>query len=122
MTLKSIEITTVRLVFDDTEPKKAERTIEVHKEEPKPKPKPKQVAPKTAKDGRRLWTDDEKAEIVRRYKAGEGPKAIGDSLGVNRNTIQQIIHAAGATEGRTGQNLRKKKPASQDEAEENEPV
>ena len=31
MTLKSIEITTVRLVFDDTEPKKAERTIEVHK-------------------------------------------------------------------------------------------
>ena len=120
MTLKSIEITTVRLVFDDTEPNKAERTIEVHKEEPKPKPK--QVAPKTAKDGRRLWTDEEKAEIVRRYKAGEGPKAIGDSLGVNRNTIQQIIHAAGATEGRTGQNLRKKKPAPKDEAEENESV
>lgn len=69
-----------------------------------------------------MWTDEEKAEIIRRYQAGEGPKAIGDSLGVNRNTIQQIIHAAGVTEGRTGQNLRKKEPESQPEADENEPV
>ena len=83
------------------------------------KPRP---AKKTAKDGRRLWTDEEKAEIIRRYQAGEGPKAIGDSLGVNRNTIQQIIHAAGVTEGRTGQNLRKKKEEPQPEADENEPV
>ncbi len=80
------------------------------------------LAKKTAKDGRRLWTDEEKAEIIRRYQAGEGPKAIGDSLGVNRNTIQQIIHAAGVTEGRTGQNLRKKKEEPQPEADENEPV
>lgn len=89
------------------------------KPEAKPSPKPRA---KTAKDGRRLWTDEEKAEIIRRYQAGEGPKAIGDSLGVNRNTIQQIIHAAGVTEGRTGQNLRKKQPEALPEAERKEPV
>lgn len=84
--------------------------------------KPKSAAKKTAKDGRRLWTAEEKAEIIRRYQAGEGPKAIGDSLGVNRNTIQQIIHAAGVTAGRTGQNLRKNNPEPQPEADEKEPV
>jgi transposase-like protein len=99
-------------------PKQVQQPAEV-KTASKPRPEKK-----TAKDGRRLWTDEEKAEIIRRYQAGEGPKAIGDSLGVNRNTIQQIIHAAGVTEGRTGQNLRKKQPEPepQSEADDNEPV
>ncbi len=97
--------------------------------EPQPEVKPKSTQPqpkptqhKTTRDGRRLWTAEEKADIIRRYQAGEGPKAIGDSLGVNRNTIQQIIHAAGVTEGRTGQNLKKKQPEALPEAERKEPV
>lgn len=99
------------------------RVEDCDKEQPvKAASKPKAAAKKTAKDGRRLWTDEEKAEIIRRYQAGEGPKAIGDSLGVNRNKIQQIIHAAGVTEGRTWQNMRKPKPEPQPEADENEPV
>lgn len=87
-------------------------------DEPKEE-KPKQVTKSVGKDGRRMWTAEERADIIRRYQDGEGPKAIGDSLGVSRNSIQQIIHAAGVTEGRSGENLRKK---PEPQPEENEPV
>lgn len=128
MTLKKIEITTVRFVFEDEPNEEAKSTTDVqvfgNPEQPsKPKrtaPKPA-TKPKTARDGRRMWTDEDKADIIRRYQAGEGPKSIGDSLGVSRNAIQQIIHSAGVTEGRTGENLRKK-DEPQPEADENEPV
>ena len=109
----------VKAIIKDFKSRVASPREEPVKVASKPKPATK---PKTASDGRRMWTAEEKAEIIRRYQAGEGPKAIGDSLGVNRNTVQMIIHAAGVTEGRTGQSLRKKKPEPQPEADENEPV
>ena len=125
MTLKKIEITTVRFVFEDDE-KEAKSTTDVQVfGNPEQPSKPKRTATKPAakketKVTRRKWTEEEKADIIRRYQAGEGPNSIGDSLGVSRNAIQQIIHSAGVTEGRTGENLRKEEP--QPEADENEPV
>ncbi len=89
------------------------------KEATKPTRKPKTPTKSVGKDGRRMWTAEERADIIRRYQDGEGPKAIGDSLGVSRNSIQQIIHAAGVTEGRSGENMRKK---PEPQPEENEPV
>ena len=70
---------------------------------------------------RSMFDEQQNAEIIRRYQAGEGPKSIGESYGVVRNKIQQIIHAAGVTEGRTGKHL-KKKQEPQPEAEKTEPV
>lgn len=82
------------------------------------------VAEKAAPKQRRrksFFTDEQKAEIIRRYKAGEGPKAIADSLGCARSTINHFISRAGATEHRTGQHL-KKAPEPQPEGEGKEPV
>lgn len=82
------------------------------------------VAEKAAPKQRRrksFFTDEQKAEIIRRYKAGEGPKAIADSLGCARSTINHFISRAGATEHRTGQHL-KKNPEPQPEGEGKEPV
>ena len=92
---------------------------EPKEEKPKQARQPKKLTKSVGKDGRRMWTAEERADIIRRYQDGEGPKAIGDSLGVSRNSIQQIIHAAGVTEGRSGENLRKK---PEPQPEENEPV
>lgn len=131
MKLKQIEITTYRFVFDDDEPKQetkfpvlpkivnTEKTVSKKETVAATVAKPK---PATAKDGRRKWTDEEKADIIRRYKAGECAKAIADSLGTTRQSIQNIIHTAGVTEGRTGVNLKKKKPEQQPDADDNEPV
>ncbi len=127
MTLKKIEITTVRFVFEEDKPnEEAKSTTDVQVSgNPEQPSKPNRTATKPAakketKVTRRKWTEEDKADIIRRYQAGEGPKSIGDSLGVSRNAIQQIIHSAGVTEGRTGENLRKEEP--QPEADENEPV
>ena len=76
---------------------------------------PKQRKPAT------MFTDEQKADIIKRYQAGEGPTAISKSLGCSKSTIVHLISKAGVTEGRTGQHL-KKKPEPQPEAEENEPV
>lgn len=73
-------------------------------------PKAKKTAPKKAKKKRRAYSRfdaDQKADIIRRYKAGEGPKAISESLGCSRSLITHIIHDAGAVEGRTGAHLNK---------------
>ena len=73
-------------------------------------PKAKKTAPKNAKKERRAYSRfdaDQKADIIRRYKAGEGPKAISESLGCSRSLITHIIHDAGAVEGRTGAHLNK---------------
>ena len=78
--------------------------------------------PKSLRKPRALFTDEQKADIIRRYKAGEGPKAIAVSLGCDRNTVGNIIKKAGAVEGRTGAHLNKPKPEPQPEADENEPV
>ena len=119
MRLKHIEITTVRFVFDDDEPKEVKRTIKVEpKEEPVEKPK---AEPKPRKT-RAMFTDEQRAEIIRRYKAGEGPKAIAESFNCARSTIGLIIKKAGAVEGRTGQHLNKPKPEPQPEADEKDPV
>ena len=118
MKLKHIEITTIRLVFDDDEPKEVKRTVKVQpKEEPEPKPHAKQKK----RPSRCMFNDEQKAEIIRRYQAGEGPKAIAVSLGCAKSTIQHLINRAGVTENRTGQHL-KKKPEPQQDAGENEPV
>lgn len=110
-TLKAIEITTWRFVFSDDEPKEVKGTPQVsgNSEQPKPKagPKPRRT--------RRKFDDAQKAEIVERYKAGEGPKAIAESLGVARSTIGLIIKEAGAVEGRTGAHLNKPKPKPEPE-------
>ena len=72
-----------------------------------------------AKKERRAYSRfdaDQKADIIRRYKAGEGPKAISESLGCSRSLITHIIHDAGAVEGRTGAHLnkgREKAPAQE---------
>lgn len=117
MKLKHIEITTIRLVFDDDEPKEVKRTVKVQpKEEPEPKPQAKQ------KKRPSIFTDEQKADIIRRYKAGEGPKAISESLGCSRSLITHIIRDAGVVEGRTGAHLNRKKEEPQPEADENEPV
>jgi len=111
------------VVMSDDEAQQPE-VAETNTEPEAPAPKtaaPKPAAKKQVKGSRCRWTDEDKAEIIRRYQAGEGPKAIGDSIGVSRNSIQQIIHAAGVTEGRSGENLRKKREEPQPEADENEP-
>ena len=88
------------------------------KKDVKPTPKvTKRTEPKQRKT-RKRFNDEQTAEIIRRYKAGEGPKAISESLGCARSTIIHLISKAGATEGRTGQHLRKPKPEPQPETEE----
>lgn len=119
-TLKAIEITTWRFVFSDDEPKEVKVAPQVfgNSEQPK-KAEPRPKAPKQRRT-RRKFDDQQKADIVQRYKAGEGPKAIAESLGVARSTIGNIIKEAGAVEGRTGAHLNKPKPEPQ--PEEPEPV
>ena len=86
------------------------RVQKVRQETKKAEPKPKKVRKTRAK-----FDDQQKADIVQRYKAGEGPKAIAESLGVARSTIGLIIKEAGAVEGRTGAHLNKPKPEPQPE-------
>ena len=74
-TIKQIEITTVRFVFSDDEVNPVTITKEVNREQPKPKAEPKK------RKSRSMYTDEMKADIISRYKAGEGPKAISESLG-----------------------------------------
>ena len=62
------------------------RVQKVRQETKKAEPKPKKVRKTRAK-----FDDQQKADIVQRYKAGEGPKAIAESLGVARSTIGNII-------------------------------
>lgn len=92
--------------------------FEAQKPNVKAEPQPKQKHRKT----RVLFTDEQKADIIRRYKAGEGPKAISESLGCSRSLITHIIRDAGVVEGRTGAHLNRKKEEPQPEADENEPV
>lgn len=69
---------------------------------------PKPNVEKKPRKSRRRFTDEQEEEIIARYKAGDGPKAIAESLGCARSTIIHIISRRGATEGRTGQHLKKK--------------
>lgn len=78
--------------------------------------------PKSLRKRPSIFTDEQKADIIRRYKAGEGPKAISESLGCSRSLITHIIRDAGVVEGRTGAHLNRKKEEPQPEADENEPV
>ena len=78
--------------------------------------------PKSLRKRPSIFTDEQKADIIRRYKAGEGPKAISESLGCSRSLITHIIRDAGVVEGRTGAHLNRKKEEPQPEAEEPEPV
>lgn len=117
-TIKQIEITTWRFVFSEDEPKEVKVTPKVFGDTEQPKKdEPK---PRKERRTRRKFDDAQKADIVQRYKAGEGPKAIAESLGVARSTIGNIIKEAGAVEGRTGAHLNKSKPEPQ--PEEPEPV
>lgn len=78
--------------------------------EPVKQPAEVRVHEPKAKKERRAYSRfdaDQKADIIRRYKAGEGPKAISESLGCSRSLITHIIHDAGAVEGRTGAHLNK---------------
>lgn len=78
--------------------------------------------PKSLRKRPSIFSDEQKADIIRRYKAGEGPKAISESLGCSRSLITHIIRDAGVVEGRTGAHLNRKKEEPQTEADENEPV
>lgn len=78
--------------------------------------------PKSLRKRPSIFTDEQKADIIRRYKAGEGPKAISESLGCSRSLITHIIRDAGVVEGRTGAHLNRKKEEPLPEADENEPV
>ena len=78
--------------------------------------------PKSLRKRPSIFTDEQKADIIRRYKEGEGPKAISESLGCSRSLITHIIRDAGAVEGRTGAHLNRNKEEPQPEADENEPV
>jgi hypothetical protein len=78
--------------------------------------------PKSLRKRPSIFTDEQKSDIIRRYKAGEGPKAISESLGCSRSLITHIIRDAGVVEGRTGAHLNRKKEEPQPEADENEPV
>ena len=113
--IKQIEITTVRFIFSDDEPKQAAPKVFGISEQPKAKAEPK---PKKVRKTRALFNDGQKADIVERYKQGEGPKAIAESLGVARSTIGNIIKDAGAVEGRTGKHLHPDKPEPQPEQPE----
>lgn len=93
--------------------------FETQKPNVKAKPQPK---PKSLRKRPSIFTDEQKADIIRRYKAGEGPKAISESLGCSRSLITHIIRDAGVVEGRTGAHLNRKKEEPQPEADENEPV
>jgi hypothetical protein len=110
-----------RMTFMEIDDMKQETktTVKQPAEETAPEPKAKKAAPKKAKKERRAYSRfdaDQKADIIRRYKAGEGPKAISESLGCSRSLITHIIHDAGAVEGRTGAHLnkgREKEPAQE---------
>lgn len=84
-------------------------------------PKKISKAPKP-RDTRTLFNDEQKADIIRRYKAGEGPKAISESLGCSRSLITHIIRDAGVVEGRTGAHLNRKEEEPQPEDQEEQPV
>ncbi len=120
----TIEITRVRLVFEP------ERTAEVPKATEKMEQTIKRTKELTAKmpkqrRTRTLFNDQQKADILRRYQAGEGPTAIANSLGCSRSLVGCIIKEAGAVEGRTGSHLaalnKSRAKAAEPEAEE-EPV
>ena len=95
--------------------------------ETKPEAKPKstqsqpEVKPKPRKS-RCMFNEEQQADIIRRYKAGEGPTAISASLGCSKSAIVHLLSRAGVTEGRTGQHLKKKQPEALPEAERKEPV
>jgi len=72
---------------------------------------------------RRMFTDEQEADIIKRYKAGEMPKAIAESLGCSRSKITHIISKHGAAEGRTGWHLHPKaEPKPEPWPEEPAPV
>ena len=122
MKLKHIEITTIRIVFDNDEPKEVKRTVKVQpKEEPEHKPQAKPKAEPKKRRSRCMFNDEQQADIIKRYKAGEGPKALAESMGCSKSVITHLLKRAGVTEGRTGQHL-KKKPEPQPEADDKEPV
>lgn len=109
MEIKEIEITRVRLVLEDN----VEATMMPKEELVKRVQQPAEVKvhePKAKKERRAYsrFDADQKADIIRRYKAGEGPKAISESLGCSRSLITHIIRDAGAVEGRTGAHLNRK--------------
>lgn len=81
-------------------------------------------AVKKPRKSRSMFNDQQKADIIARYKAGEGPTAISRSLGCSKSVIVHLIQKAGATEGRTGQHLKKKvvQPEPEPAAPAEEPV
>lgn len=110
MKLKSIEITRLTLVFDDTDAEPVKVKAETEKAVKKPR------------KSRSMFNDQQKADIIARYKAGEGPTAISRSLGCSKSVIVHLIKKAGATEGRTGQHLKKKVQPEPEPAAPEEPV
>lgn len=124
MRLKHIEITNFRFVFEDDEPNEEAKSGNISQPNENISKKRENISekPKSLRKRPSIFTDEQKADIIRRYKAGEGPKAISESLGCSRSLITHIIRDAGVVEGRTGAHLNRNKEEPQPEADENEPV
>ena len=132
MTLKIIEITTVRLVFDD-EPKEAksvnvskneeivsEKREKISKRMAKVSEKPKAV--KQTKSGRHMWTDDEKKEAMQMYADGEDLEVIAKRFSSTKMSILKIMQKAGVKRPWPTKGNPSKLASEDPETEENEPV
>ena len=102
----------IRMTFMEIDDMKQEKKTTAKETVPEPEAKKAASETKAApKKARRVpphrFNDGQKADIIRRYKAGEGPKAISESLGCSRSLITHIIRDAGAVESRTGAHLNK---------------
>lgn len=112
-----ISRTTNRSKISENRSEISENRSEINENRSKISEKPKSLRKRPS-----IFTDEQKADIIRRYKSGEGPKAISESLGCSRSLITHVIRDAGAVEGRTGAHLNRNKKEPQPEADENEPV
>jgi len=95
MKIKSIEITRVRLVLDDT-------TIEVEEKPARQVKKPAEVRvhepkakPATDKRPRHLWTDEEKREAMRMYAEGVDMDTIVKKFDSTPWSVQKIMNKNG---------------------------
>ncbi len=129
MTLKSIEITTYRFVFDDDEKSvnisQTEEIVSEKREnnsESREKVSEKPKAVKPTKSLRHMWTDDEKKEAMRMYADGEDLEVIAKRFSSTKMSILKIMQKAGVKRPWPTKGNPSKLASEDPETEENEPV
>lgn len=77
------------------EAKKALKPAQEDKQEAAPKPRPKATKPKQARNGRHMWTDDEKMLAIKMYQRGEPLERIASRFFSTPQSVQKIMQKNG---------------------------